>query len=190
MRIISGIYKGKNIYSVAGFTARPTTDFLKEMLFSTLFSLNPNMKNILDLYAGSGSLGFEAISRGSKYVTFVEMSQKAISTIFANIELLGCHTKCKVLIKKVEVFLTNPPDEKYDLIFADPPYNKDLVNKAIQKIFENDLLSDDGILIVEHSKNEIIDNDYEKYIFKEKQSGGTVFTFLYNKNCHSEERRI
>ena len=179
MRIIAGIYKGKRIYSVEGYTARPTTNYMKEMLFSTILSLNPKMTNILDLYAGSGSFGFEALSRGAGYATFVEMSQKAISTIFANIELLGCHDKCKVIKKKVEVFLSCPSDEKYDIIFADPPYNKDLANKTIQMIFEKDLLSDGGILIIEHSKNEKIDSEYAEYIFKEKMSGQTVFTFFY-----------
>ena len=178
MRIISGIYKGKKIYSVEGYTARPTTDFMKEMLFSTLASLNPNMKNVLDLYAGSGSFGFEILSRGAGSISFVEMSQKAVSTIFANIELLGCHDKCKVLKKKVEVFLNSPPSEKYDIIFADPPYNKGLVNKTIQMIFEKDLLADEGILVIEHSKNESIDSEYAEYIFKEKGSGQTVFTLI------------
>jgi 16S rRNA (guanine(966)-N(2))-methyltransferase RsmD len=176
MRIISGIYKGKKIYSVEGMTSRPTTDFVREMIFSTLYSLDADYSNTLDLYAGSGALGFEALSRGAESVTFVEASNKAVSTIIANIELLKCKDRCHVVKRKVEFFFEM--GGAYTLILADPPYNKGLVNATLEMIIESGILAEEGIIVFEHSKEEVIATEYKGYLIKEKQSGPTVVSFM------------
>ena len=178
MRIIAGIFKGKKIYSVEGFTARPTTDFIREMMFSTLMSIEPKMNKVLDLFAGSGSLGFEALSRGVENVTFVEASKKSVSTIISNIDLLKSSDKCKVIMKKVDSFLKSISEEKFNIIFADPPYDKGLVNITLSIIKEKEILCEDGIIVFEHSKNEPLSEEYKKFVFKEKSSGPTIISFI------------
>ena len=178
MRIIAGKFKGKKIYTIPGNTTRPTSDFIREMLFSTLFSLQPSFENTLDLFAGSGSLGFESLSRGAFQTTFVEMSQKAIDVLFENIKILNCEAECKIIKKRVEVFLSKTPEQKFDLIFLDPPYDKDIVNNTLSLIYQNNFLNDNGIIITEHSKDEHISLMYTDFIIKEKTSGLTSITFL------------
>ncbi|MCL2062952.1 MAG: 16S rRNA (guanine(966)-N(2))-methyltransferase RsmD [Candidatus Cloacimonetes bacterium] len=202
MRIIAGKYKGMKINAVEGLTARPTSDFIREMIFSTLYSLNQNYDKVLDLYSGSGAMGLEAISRGCREVVFVDGSKKSVSTIISNITKLKCHDNCKVLLKKVENFLSNsinhqkgeidtsymednqksiePEGCRYNLIFADPPYNKGLVNNTVRQILDNDLLIADGILIVEHSKEEPIKDDLKKFVFKEKNTANIFVSFIQN----------
>ncbi|MCL1826768.1 MAG: RsmD family RNA methyltransferase, partial [Candidatus Cloacimonetes bacterium] len=100
------------------------------------------------------------------------------SALFANIEILQCIDKCKIIKKKVEIFLTKPPSQKFDLIFLDPPYNKDLVNNTLNLLYQNSFVKEDGLIIVERSKAEIISRNFEKFIIKEKLSGPTAITFL------------
>ena len=178
MRIIAGMFKGKKIHSVEGNTARPTTDFVREMIFSTLYSLNTKNTNVLDLYAGSGSLGIEALSRGAENIVFVEGARKAVSAILANLKALNCADKCKVIMKKVDTFLKNCDEMSFDIIFCDPPYNKGLVNSTIDSIAQKDILNDDGILIVEHSKDEPIHETQTIHKIKEKHTSNTTITFI------------
>jgi 16S rRNA (guanine(966)-N(2))-methyltransferase RsmD len=180
MKIISGLYKGKNIYSVEGKTARPTSTFNREMIFSTLYSLDEHILvdgTILDLYAGCGSMGFEAFSRGANEVSFIDGSKKSISTIIANAELLSIKDKTKIVLKKVDTFL-NSSKSQYDVIFADPPYEKDIVNRTIELIYSKNLLAPTGILVIEHSVRETIYDQYKKYVIKEKINGGIAVSFL------------
>jgi 16S rRNA (guanine966-N2)-methyltransferase len=155
MRIITGKFKKAHLFSVPGKTSRPTTDYTKEVIFSILHDCND--KTVLDLYAGSGSLGLEAISRGASSAVFVD--------------------SCLIRKKKVSVYLNNSP-EKYDLIFLDPPYKKKLVDKTLEAIFENDLLNPDGKVIVEHSRDEKLDEKWASRIEKQKISGTTRISIL------------
>ena len=185
MRIIAGIYKGFRINSVEGYTARPTSDFVREMMFSTLYSLIPNYDTVLDLYAGSGALGFEALSRGAREITFVEASKNSIATIISNINKLNCKEKCRIIKKNVTTTPLNL-NQKFNLIFADPPYNKNLVNRTITIIKENDLLSEEGVLIVEHSKNEPIMEDFAKYVFKVKTTATITVSFINFRSYYAD----
>jgi len=185
MRIISGFYKGTRIKAVDGDTARPTSDFIKEMIFSTLYSINTSFEKVLDLYAGSGSLGLEALSRGAREITFIDASKKSISAIIANINLLKCHEKCRVFQRKVETFLMTSSipkssdfTSKYDLVFADPPYNKGLINNTIKLILEKKHLTEDGILVAEHSIYEPIADMFKNFVFKEKKTASSIISFI------------
>ena len=181
MRIITGLFKGKKLFTLEGVTTRPTTDFIREMIFSTLYDLDVDMANVLDLYAGCGSLGFEALSRGAEKVTFVEGSKKAVSTLIANINHLKCKDRCKIELKKVETHcLRLPVDEKYTLIFLDPPYDKGLVNTTLSLLFEvnKQSLHEDCVIVAEHSFGEPIDECFRRYVIKEKVNKPIVVTFL------------
>lgn len=177
MRIIAGRYKGLHIDSVDGLTARPTTDYTREVIFSTLYDLDIDLANVLDLYAGSGALGLEALSRGAEKLTSVEASKKSVSTIISNIKRLKCENQCKVILKKVDYFIKNC-DESYDLILADPPYDKGLLNSTLDLIFKSNILSKDGVLVFEHTVREKVDDEYLQYLFKEKNTRNIAVSFF------------
>ena len=175
MRIITGRYKKTNLFSVSGKTVRPTTDYLKEVISSVLY--NCQDKIVLDLFAGSGALGLETLSRGAENAVFVDFSDKAIKTIKQNIRKLKCEKDCRIYKKRVSSFLMNET-EKFDLIFLDPPYSKNLVNSTLELIFEKGILSADGKIVVEHSKNEKISEEFHPLIDYVKESGKTIITIL------------
>lgn len=175
MRIIAGKYKKTNLYGANGSFCRPTTDYFKEVIFSVLFDCAD--KNVLDLYAGSGALAFEALSRGADYAVMVDSSDKAVRAMKKNIEKLGCTKDCRLHKKNVFSFL-RADDQSYDLIFLDPPYNKKLVNKTLHLIMENSLLKPSGKIIVEHSQSEKIDPAFSDLIDYQKDGGETMITIL------------
>jgi len=181
MRIIAGIYKGRQLISLAGKTSRPTTDFTKEMIFSSLYSYEVDLTMVLDLFAGSGRLGLEALSRGAKKVTFVDSSKKAISTIIQNTHILMCQDRCQITLKTVDSFLTKIKNDQYSLIMLDPPYQKGLVNQTIKLILANNLLLPEGIIVIEHSYQERIHDDFFDFIIQEKKNGHTIVTFIQKK---------
>ncbi len=175
MRIIAGTYKGREIFSITGNTTRPTTSFNRELIFSTLYDVED--LSVLDLFAGSGALAFEAISRGATDACLVDMSEKAIKVILQNAQKLDCKDKIQVQKMKVELFLKKT-ERKFDLILADPPYSKNCVNPILTYIFERELLNDEGIIVMEHSIEEKIDSAFQPFISKQKRNGKTVVTFF------------
>jgi len=175
MRIITGIYKGRNLFLVPGKSTRPTTSFNREVIFSV--HQDYESCRVLDLYAGTGSLGLEALSRGAKWVDFVEFAPAALATIIKNIELLGCGESCHLWRKKAEVYLINC-QEPYDVIFLDPPYLKNLVNPTLELIFSRKLLNPEGIIVVEHDPREPVSELYKDYLIKEKGSKSSHFSWL------------
>jgi len=175
MRIIAGKFKKTILYSVPGKTTRPTTDYLREVIFSVIY--NCTDKRVLDLFAGSGALGLEALSRGAECSIFVEFSNKSINTIRKNINKLNLKNNTRIFKKRVSSYLNNC-EKKFDLIFIDPPYDKDLVNPTLFSIIKNQILTENGKIIIEHSKNEIISNNLKFSIEYNKKSGNSIITIL------------
>lgn len=175
MRIIAGKFKKANLYSVPGNTARPTTDYTREVIFSVLGDI-ANL-TVLDLYAGTGSLGLEALSRNAEFADFVEFSEKSIRTIIRNIEKLRCSEDCKIYRKKVSAFLKTCP-KKFNLILMDPPYDKNLINKTIDLILEYELLQPYGRIVIEYSFREELDEKWSRYISYDKNTGKSKLTVL------------
>jgi len=182
MRVISGILKGKNIegYNISG--TRPTMDRVKESVFSTI---QDSIKNsvVLDLFAGSGQLGIEAISNGSKLCYFIDNNKEATNTIKKNIELLNIKDKSIVLNydykKSLNYFKDN--NIKFNIIFVDPPYDYDVLDKVISKILEYNLLEKKGILVIEHTKE--IKGDYKDlYLYKAKKYGYKYINIYIRNN--------
>jgi 16S rRNA (guanine966-N2)-methyltransferase len=176
MRIITGKYKGMNLFTVPGYTTRPTTDFQREVIFS-MYQEFEGLR-VLDLYAGTGSFGLETLSRKAEWVDFVEFSTKAMAILLKNIEKLKCGDNCHVHRKKVAAFLAST-DKKWDIIFLDPPYNHDLVNETLRLIKDNDLLNPEGLIIVEHHPKETVDAEFQPFVVNYKQNSRiTAFTVL------------
>lgn len=146
MRIISGKYRGKKLKGFDIDGTRPTMDRVKESIFGMIQSFIPN-STILDLFAGSGSLGLEAISNGAKSLTLVDNNPVVIKIINDNISSFD--EDVTVLNTDYKKFLKSS-NSKYDVIFLDPPYRAGILNKAIRVIEERDLLVDGGIIVCEY----------------------------------------
>ena len=160
MRVISGKARGTSLYSLEGLHTRPTTDRVKESMFSIINFSIPDAV-VLDLFSGSGALGIEAISRGAKKCYFVENSKQAADIVRKNIEKTNCTENAILKVMDYKAFL-NSATEKFDVILLDPPYNKKMCDEALKIIFEKNLLSDDGVIVCETECNEIITTDFTK----------------------------
>ena len=152
MRIIAGKFKGRIIKFPNSKLVRPTTDKVKESLFNYLVhSIDFDEIKVCDVYAGSGSLGLEALSRGAAGVHFVEKDFHVSKMLQENITSLGADDECKIFRMEAVRFSKMSEHERYNLILADPPFFKDDVHKVVQNVLTNGFLTGDGILLVERS---------------------------------------
>jgi 16S rRNA (guanine966-N2)-methyltransferase len=152
MRIIAGLYKGRVLKGPQGGRTRPTSDRLRESVFSILAPRIDGHTRVLDLCAGTGAVGIEALSRGAGHAVFVDKSRKSCALVEANLDLVGVPDEAtEVIMSAAEDFVRRGPREYFDIIFFDPPYGNDYVN-VIRSLGEPDskILKTDGILIVEH----------------------------------------
>ena len=158
MRIISGEYRGRILKSPADLKTRPTSDRLRETLFNILNPKIDDETRFLDLCAGTGAIGIEAISRGAKFATFVDKSQRACALIEENLDLLGVpEEQTEVVRNTSEKFVTREHPTAWDIVFYDPPYQE---NYRVF-LFEfaanvSRLLTPDGILIAEHHAKNLL----------------------------------
>ncbi|MBT8286119.1 MAG: methyltransferase domain-containing protein [Flavobacteriaceae bacterium] len=179
MRIISGTHKGRRITPPKNLPVRPTTDMAKEALFNILTN-NYYFEEIkvLDIFAGTGNMSFEFASRGSKAVTSVDTHSGCISFIASKSEEWGF----PIVTKRMDVFkFLEKTREKYDLIFADPPYNisADEFDLIHHIVFERDLLLADGSLVIEHAKK--TDLSHLAHFTSVRKYGNSSFSFFKKK---------
>ncbi|MDF2676073.1 MAG: rsmD [Bacillota bacterium] len=181
MRIISGINKGKKLFAPEGMSVRPTSDKIKESLFNILGFIDEESV-VLDLFAGSGNVGIEFIARGAKQCYFVDSSHNSLSFVKKNLALCQFENKSKVIQSDYGKAIENLSNMnlKFDYIFADPPYALNCSAKIAKLIFENNLLADDGMLIIESDKSEkIFEEEFESIIkYKEKIYGRTRISIM------------
>ena len=166
MRVISGKYKGKNIigYDIEG--TRPTQDRVKESLFGMIQDYIDGSV-VLDLFAGSGNLGIEALSNGAESCIFVDSNSKCIECIKKNTrDMTGVEIICSDYRKVLDNL-----DKKFDLIFLDPPYNLECLDYILYKIVELDLLNQDGLVICEYEFDNFKDNYPDLELIKDKKYG-------------------
>ena len=176
MRIISGEKKGTRLFSLRKRRIRPTSDKVKGAIFNILSSVEDH--KILDLFAGSGALGIEALSRGAKEVIFVDSSFSSLDLIRKNLEKLGFKDKSKLFKKNVLRFLKGEFKGGFDLILADPPYGKGFCQKVLEILSEKDLMNADGVLVIEHHKKEKIETLENLILLLERKYGDTVVSFF------------
>jgi 16S rRNA (guanine(966)-N(2))-methyltransferase RsmD len=175
VRIISGKLKGKRISVPKNFHSRPTTDRGKEALFSIIDSqYDFDGLNVLDLFFGTGSIGLEFISRGAKKVVAVDANYRSIKNLNSFIEKENIDN-LKPVKSDYKSFIKHNP-EKFDIIFADPPYEMDGVIDIPEIIFNSDCLTDIGVLIVEHSDR--IDLSTHPKFVDLRNYGGVCFSFF------------
>ena len=186
MRIISGKYSGRKIITPKGKETRPTTDRFKETLFNIIensLKIDLKEKNILDLFAGSGSLGLEAISRGAKSCVFLDKSSKAIKVIEYNINNLGLSSSdcINIDVSKIRKFKKDVED-KIDIIFSDPPYSKTDINEiAISNLVKNSWIRRNSYLFLETSSRRPIKDIKDFQIIDDRKIGDSLLiTYLYS----------
>lgn len=152
MRVISGSAKRLPLVTPKGLNTRPTSDKVKETLFNILA---PELydADFLDLFAGSGAIGIEALSRGSRHCTFVEKDRSAVRCIRENLDKTHLTDKATVYASDVLISLHNISSGPYDLIFMDPPYGKDLEKKVLSILCCNGLIGEDTLVITEASSD-------------------------------------
>lgn len=185
MRIISGKYKGRRIVAPKKLPVRPTTDLSKESLFNILnHQFNFTELNVLDLFSGTGNISYEFASRGASPITAVDGD-------------LGCVTFIKKTAQEFDMDITAIKSDvfkflerskaKFDVIFADPPYDleQEQFEKIVTLIFENELLEDDGLLIVEHSPHTKM--DHLEHFSSNRKYGSSLFSFYEYEMEESDE---
>lgn len=185
MRVIAGKYKGRRLETVPDNSVRPATDKVKGAIFNVLQSrVNWHSANVLDLYAGSGSIGIEALSRGAKNCIFVEKSRNAFQFLKSNIASIGADNEATVVYGDAETFVDSSRT-KFSIVFADPPYALEALKNIPNKIFEKDLVADDGYLIIEHPARYEFAQNSLWHVVVQKVYGNTSVSFFQHKK--SEE---
>jgi len=158
MRVISGKAKGVTLKTPDGMLTRPTTDRVKEALFSIIQFDTPGAK-VLDLFGGTGQLGIEALSRGAKYAVFVDSNKSACTMIRENLKRTRLEESAKVVCADYADFLKKS-GETYDIILLDPPYAEKFLENALKLITEIDILQSGGIIVTERSADKELDVNF------------------------------
>ncbi|MBN2514685.1 MAG: 16S rRNA (guanine(966)-N(2))-methyltransferase RsmD [Deltaproteobacteria bacterium] len=179
MKVLGGRAKGKRIYVPKGAVIRATTDRTKESLFNILQSVEG--RSFLDLFAGTGSVGIEALSRGVSHCVFVEKDPYLIKAIKKNLQHCGFVDQFDIIPYHVEEGIQRlaKRKESFDIIFADPPYIKGLVQKTINLLMKYSILSTPGIVVIEHSPRETFREADNKIVLSDQRRyGDSMLSFF------------
>lgn len=183
MRVIAGIRKGRKLSKFKASWIRPTADTVKEFIFNHIGSQIIQAK-ILDLFSGTGNLGIEALSRGAAEVIFVDREKVAVQIIKKNLQLTQFEAKSQVIRSDSITYLNRIANQnnKFDIIFADPPYYNNLLIKLVHIVNINNLLNKEGLIILEHRSDRSVASNFEKLILQETHKiGDTAVTFFQYK---------
>ena len=183
MRVIAGKYKNRILKTVADNSVRPATDRVKGAIFNVMQSrVDWSVSNVLDLFAGSGSIGIEALSRGAKRTVFVENSKNALQFLKLNIDTIGANADAQIVFGDVFKFLQTAYS-KYDIVFADPPYALESLADLPTQIFKQDVVARDGYLIIEHpTRYEFHPNSLWEIVVLKEYGHTSVSFFQHRKN--------
>ncbi len=176
MRVISGSMRGKRLREPANYDIRPTTDKVKESIFN-IIQFDIEGRRVLDLFAGTGQLGIECLSRGAAEVTFVDQSREAIAIVRDNLK--SCGFDARVVQEDSISFLSR--GGKYDIILLDPPYATNLLDKALQIINSVDILTEGGIIMCESGREKPMLDMNMPYFKRKEYNYGKVKLTTYSK---------
>jgi len=174
MRVVAGKYKGFNLMAPKGKNTRPTDNKIKEAIFDMLYPIKTN-GNALDLFAGSGQMGIEFLSRGLEKVYFNESDRNSFRVLKENIEKIK-DDNYELSKLDFKMALENYKNQgiKFDYIFLDPPYAEDFIKTSLDLILNYELLNEDGIVITESDRYIEISDTYDLYLVKEKNYGRKI----------------
>jgi 16S rRNA (guanine966-N2)-methyltransferase len=180
MRIIGGVSKGRRLATPKSHSVRPTSDRVKESIFNILGE-QVEGKLVLDLFAGTGNLGIEALSRGAKKVIFVEKGRQPVRLIQRNIAQIGLEGRIEIIPRDANraIGILKGKGEIFDLILMDPPYEKGLIKRTLTKLNSHPIYHTDSILVIEHDRREPLPDILEGWnLVRERRLGDTVISFL------------
>ena len=177
MRVITGTARGRRLITLEGDDVRPTTEKVKEALFS-IIQFEIEGRRVLDLFAGSGQLGIEALSRGAKNAVFVDASKKSVEVVKKNLETTGFE-KCATVLNTDGIAFLRTRAEKYDIAFLDPPYRTGLLKQALGNIER--VMSDGGVIIAECPYDEDFPENAGDFLKTKEYKYGKIKLALYRK---------
>jgi 16S rRNA (guanine966-N2)-methyltransferase len=179
LRVVAGIVKGHKLKTVKGMKTRPTSDMVKEALFNIIAGYVKEAE-VLDIFAGTGSLGIEALSRGAKSAVFIDTDREAISVIRQNLESTRLANKAEII--KGDAFSVldrlGSAQRKFDIILLDPPYHKNFVNETLKIVQKHGIIKPDGIIAVERDEHDSVNEAFGTLkLVRDQKYGGTVLSF-------------
>ena len=182
IRVISGVARGRKLHMVPGESTRPIQDRVKEALFNIL-GTDIYASTFLDMFAGTGSVGIEALSRGAEFVRFIDSNRRAIQTIKKNLELTSLGSNADVVQGNAFSLLSQPADRLFDIIFIAPPQYKELWVRSLSTLNENlGWLKDEGWIVVQIDPREYKENEFNHLEeFDRRRYGNTILLFLRKK---------
>ena len=189
MRVIGGIAKGRRLRTARGWEIRPTSDYLKGVFFDVL-QAGVQGAAFLDLFAGSGNVGIEAISRGARGATFVDRSPRSIALIRMNLAAIGLQEQAEVMqrdvLKAIEAMGNR--GQKFSIIFIDPPYHSELIHCTLLSLSHHGLLSEGGMIAVQHYCKEDLPYHLSGLIWdREIRHGDSKLSFYYQEEVGGEK---
>lgn len=186
MRVIAGKYKGRKLNSPDDYSVRPTTDKVKEAMFSILTNELYGAR-VLDLFAGTGGLGIEALSRGAEYCLFADSSRKSLEILRSNLEHCKIEEEIRIkagdyrkVLKNLAGRIEDGFEEPFDIILLDPPYDGGYMDEIFALIAEGRLLADDGMIVAEHRKEEDLPEEFHGFVKVKERRYGVVKLSIYN----------
>ncbi|MGI6180654.1 MAG: 16S rRNA (guanine(966)-N(2))-methyltransferase RsmD [Agathobaculum sp.] len=179
MRVVSGSARGCRLQPVPGMNTRPTTDRVKENIFN-LIQEHVRGARVLDLFAGTGQLGIEALSRGAQHCDFVESGRAAYDIVCKNVQAARVQERASLHKKDAGDFLSHVSAGQFDLIFLDPPYGGKILENALMQIERFDILSANGIIICESAIEDRFAHAFETV--RERRYGATLITVLRRRD--------
>ena len=181
MRVITGTARGRKLKDLPGLDTRPTTDKVKESIFN-IVQFDVEGRRVLDLFAGTGQLGIEALSRGAEKCVFVDQSREAVKVIQDNVKTTGFENRSRIQQGDAGSFLTSCR-EKFGLCFLDPPYASDMLEKALLKMSEIDIVAENGIIVCESALDKVLPTLPAPYEMGRDYRYGKIKLTLYHRRA-------
>ena len=178
MRVITGSARGRRLKELTGMETRPTTGKVKESIFSVI-QFDIEGSRVLDLFAGTGQLGIEALSRGAAHGTFVDQRTDAVKLIRENLEL--CRLSDRATVRQGDAMTYLRSGEKYDIIFLDPPYASPLLESALETIMTFDICGEHGIIVAESAEDKILPAARAPYRLYREYHYGNIKLTVYHR---------
>ncbi len=176
MRVITGSSRGRKLITPAGYDVRPTTDTVKESVFS-IIQFSVEGRTFLDAFAGSGQMGIEALSRGARSAVFVDSSRKSLEAVRKNLSLTGLTDRAVVVPSDTLSFLARC-GEKFDIAYLDPPYQTGLLQEALKLLPA--VMNSSGKIICEHPAEETLEKSVENFVIKKQYRYGKIMITVYS----------
>lgn len=178
MRVITGEARGRRLVTLEGEDVRPTTDRVKEGMFN-IIQFDLEGASVLDLFAGSGQLGIEALSRGAKHCTFVDSANRSIEVVKQNLKTVGFEKRASVFCGDSKMYISLSRD-KFDIALLDPPYNKKIIDDVLPSVAEK--MTDYGVIICESALDETLPQSAGEFGIHREYRYGKIKLTAYRKN--------